>query len=169
MVAMARLKSNNLEASMMKLSGLMRYMLYESDEDKVPLSREIEYVTSYIDLQKLRFGSDFHINSNIQEDKAYHLIEPMLLIPFIENAFKHGTGLIQDPEIDIELKTDQDSLELTVKNKYDAQSVEIKDKTSGIGLSNVMRRLNLLYDKRYSLNIQQPEGWFIVILHLKLK
>jgi sensor histidine kinase YesM len=169
MVALARLKSDRLEPSLIKLSGLMRYMLYESDEEKVPLAREIEYVTSYIDLQRLRFGKDMMINVRMDGTGDYQLIEPMLLIPFIENAFKHGTGLISEPEIDICLKTDHDMLDFRVKNKYSEEANEIKDRTSGIGLANVMRRLNLLYDKRYNLAINKQDGWFITSLQLKLQ
>ncbi len=169
MVALARLKSDRLEPSLIKLSGLMRYMLYESDEAKVPLAREIEYVSSYIDLQRLRFGKDMMINVHLDSNGDYHLIEPMLLIPFIENAFKHGTGLIADPEIDICLKTDRDELNFMVKNKYNETANEVKDKTSGIGLANVMRRLNLLYDKRYKLTIEKQDGWFKASLQLKLQ
>lgn len=170
MVALARLKSDRLEPSLIKLSGLMRYMLYESDEQKVPLEKEVEYVSSYIDLQKLRFGKDMKIQTRIEDfEGGKDLIEPMLLIPFIENAFKHGTGLIDHPEIDISLSVDKGILEFCVKNKYNGDSIEIKDKTSGIGLNNVMRRLNLLYDKRHSLAIEKEDGWFVVFLQLKLQ
>ncbi|MFI5154340.1 MAG: sensor histidine kinase [Chitinophagales bacterium] len=169
MVALARLKSDRLEPSLIKLSGLMRYMLYESDEQKVPLSKEIEYVTSYIDLQRLRFGKDMAINTRFDSNGDYHLIEPMLLIPFIENAFKHGTGLIQHPEIDICLKVVEGKLLFTVRNKYNGDSNEIKDKTSGIGLVNVERRLNLLYGKDYLLDIKKAEGFHTVSLQLNLQ
>ena len=169
MVAMARLKSDKLEPSIIKLSGLMRYMLYESDEQKVPLSREIEYVTSYIDLQRLRFGKDMMIKVNMDTQGDNYLIEPMLLIPFIENAFKHGTGMILDPEIDICLKMDQDMLHFTVRNKFNGVSNEIKDRTSGIGLVNVRRRLNLLYGKEFQLTIEKEGDWHTVSLQLKLQ
>jgi LytS/YehU family sensor histidine kinase len=169
MVALARLRSEKLEPSLIKLSGLMRYMLYESDEDKVPLSKEIEYVGSFIDLQRLRFGNDLVLNVHMDGKDGFHLIEPMLLIPFVENAFKHGTGMIEKPEIDINLEVNQDLLDFRVRNKYNESSQEIKDKTSGIGLANVIRRLNLLYEKRHILSIQQEQGWFTVSLQLKLQ
>jgi sensor histidine kinase YesM len=169
MVALARLKSDKLEPSLIKLSGLMRYMLYESDEEKVPLSKEIEYVSSYIDLQKLRYGKDMQINVNMDGQGEYHLIEPMLLIPFIENAFKHGTGMIRQPEIDISLEVNKGVLDFRVNNKYNGESAEIKDKISGIGLNNVIRRLNLLYDKKHILSIDKENGWFKVSLQLKLQ
>jgi two-component system, LytTR family, sensor kinase len=169
MVAMARLKSDKLEPSLIKLSGLMRYMLYESDEEKVPLAKEIEYVSSYIDLQKLRYGTEMKINVQMNDREEYRLIEPMLLIPFVENAFKHGTGMINLPEIDICLDVKEGQLDFRVKNKYNADSVETKDRTSGIGLNNVIRRLNLLYDKRHKLSVDKEDGWFNVLLQIKLQ
>ena len=102
MVALARKQSDQLEPSLIKLSSLMRYMLYETDEEKVSLEKETEYLQSYIDLQQQRFGKKVIINVTMcQADKMYD-IEPMLLIPFVENAFKHGTGLIENAHIDIE-------------------------------------------------------------------
>ncbi len=167
MVAMARLKSEQLEPSLIRLSGLMRYMLYESDETSVTLAREIEYVNSYIELQKIRYTSSYFIKVNMDPGDN-QLIEPMLLIPFIENAFKHGTSAIQDPVIDIYLKITEGMIDFQVKNKYNPGNEEIKDRTSGIGLPNVIRRLNLLYDKKHHLTINKEDGWFTVSLQIKL-
>ncbi len=169
MVALARLKSDRLEPALIKLSGLMRYMLYESDDEKVPVSREVDYVTSFIDLQRLRFGKEMVINANMDGKEEYHLIEPMLLIPFIENAFKHGVGMISEPEIDISLEVKNGILNFNVRNKFNETTSEIKDRTSGIGLANVTRRLNLLYDKRHTLMIDKKDGWYSVSLQLKLQ
>jgi two-component system, LytTR family, sensor kinase len=168
MVAMARLKSDQLEPSLIRLSGLMRYMLYESDETSVTLLRETEYVNSYIELQKIRYSKVQFIKAHIDKGDN-QLIEPMLLIPFIENAFKHGTGgIVEDPEIDISLKISDGLLDYRVKNKYDPNNGEIKDRTSGIGLPNVIRRLNLLYDQKHILTIKKENGWFTVSLQIKL-
>ncbi len=168
MVAMARLKSEQLEPSLIRLSGLMRYMLYESDVSKVPLSRELEYVQSYIELQKLRYDSSLKIIQHIEVNEDA-LIEPMLLIPFIENAFKHGTGMVVDPVIWITLANSSDQLHFTVKNKYNqAETSLVKDKTSGIGLVNVQRRLNLLYAGQHQLLIDRTDGCFSVSLQLNL-
>jgi two-component system LytT family sensor kinase len=167
MVAMARLKSDMLEPSLIRLSGLMRYMLYESDEASVTLIRETEYVNSYIELQKIRYAKSLIIRVDMDPGDN-QLIEPMLLIPFIENAFKHGTGIIEDPEIDISLKISDGLIDFRVKNKFDSKNEEVKDKTSGIGLPNVIRRLNLLYDQKHILSINKENGWFIVSLQIKL-
>ena len=167
MVAMARLKSDQLEPSLIRLSGLMRYMLYESDESSVTLLREIEYVNSYIELQKIRYAKSLTIKENMDPGDN-QLIEPMLLIPFIENAFKHGTGTIDDSVIDIYLKISEGLIDFRVKNKFDPANEEIKDRTSGIGLQNVIRRLNLLYDQKHILSINKENGWYNVSLQIKL-
>ena len=167
MVAMARLKSDQLEPSLIRLSGLMRYMLYESDETSVTLHRETEYVNSYIELQKMRYAKSLVIKTDIDPGDG-QLIEPMLLIPFIENAFKHGTGNLEDPVIDISLKIYDGLLNFQVKNKFDPKNEEIKDPTSGIGLPNVERRLNLLYDQKHILAINKENNWFTVSLQIKL-
>ncbi|QEC66701.1 GHKL domain-containing protein [Panacibacter ginsenosidivorans] len=168
MVALARKQSDQLEPSLIKLSSLMRYMLYETDDDKVLLEKEVEYVKSYIDLQQLRFGKNVKVNVNIQNVDGGHEIEPMLLIPFVENAFKHGTGLIECAQIDIEMSVKNNILYFSARNKYNEQSNEVKDKTSGIGLTNVKRRLNLLYGNNHSLLINRKDNWFTVSLQLNL-
>jgi two-component system, LytTR family, sensor kinase len=167
MVALSRKKSDLLEPSLIKLSSLLRYMLYETDEDKVALEKEIEYLQSYIDLQQQRFGKNITIRSNIQQATGYQ-IEPMLLIPFVENAFKHGTGFIENASIDIDLVVRDGVLHFSVKNRYNDAVAEVKDKTSGIGLNNVKRRLNLLYHHNHKLAIRKEEGWYMVQLQLNL-
>ena len=167
LVAMARLKSEQLEPSLIRLSGLMRYMLYESDDTSVTLMRETEYMNSYIELQKIRYASSDFIKVSVDPGDN-QLIEPMLLIPFIENAFKHGTGAIENPVIDISLKISEGLVDFRVKNKYGPENEEIRDRTSGIGLPNVIRRLNLLYDQKHILTIKKENGWFIVSLQIKL-
>jgi two-component system, LytTR family, sensor kinase len=153
-VALSRVKPEKVEPTLIQLSHLMRYMLYNTDEKKVSISKEIEYLESYIDLQKLRFGDSvevvFHKNT---EGGGLHQIEPMLLIPFVENAFKHGTGMIEKPKIDINLSIANNQLIFIVLNKYDPLNVEIKDENSGIGLKNVSRRLDLLYGENQKLSV----------------
>jgi two-component system, LytTR family, sensor kinase len=169
MVALARKKSDKLEPALIELSNLMHYMLYESDEEKVNLSKEIDYIQSYIDLQTLRFGHNvkimFTVNKPLPTDPC---IEPMLLIPLIENAFKHGIGMINDPEIDIKLQVEKDALELFVKNKYNAATTETKDKTSGIGLVNLERRLKLLYPHKHTLHAMKNGTYFKASLKLNM-
>lgn len=128
---------------------------------------EAEYLQAYIDLQKQRYGDEFTLKVLFDIKEEWHTIEPMLLIPFVENAFKHGGALIQHPEIYIHLEVDNNELHFAVKNKFE-ESIAIKDKTSGIGLANVKRRLELLYPVKHNLTIDKKDGWFIISLQLIL-
>jgi two-component system, LytTR family, sensor kinase len=167
MVALARKKSDQLEPSLIKLSQLLRYMLYETHE-KVSLSKEVEYLESYIDLQKQRFGNTVSITTEFPSMGLAHEIEPMLLIPFVENAFKHGVVMSADPKIEISMQIEKNILHLHVGNTCVEESMEIKDKTSGIGLGNVKRRLELLYPDQHQLVIDRKSGWFDVTLQIQL-
>ncbi|KIC89746.1 sensor histidine kinase [Flavihumibacter sp. ZG627] len=168
MVALARKKSDLLEPSLIKLSSLMRYMLYDIDGEKVSLDKEIDYLGSYIDLQRQRVSKNVIINADFSDvDRSYE-IEPMLLIPFVENAFKHGTGMVENAAINIVLKARNHELSFIVSNKFREDAAEVKDKTSGIGLTNVKRRLNLLYGKDHTLNVEKQNDQFIIHLSLKL-
>ena len=168
MVSLARQKSDLLEPALLKLSDLLRYMLYGSDEEKFLMSNEIAYLKSYIELQQLRFGDGVDLHVAIDAGDVDCRIEPMLLIPFVENAFKHGVGMIDQPAIYIDLHVQAGVLFFAVKNKYNAASPEIKDKGSGIGLANVKRRLGLLYGRQQKLNIDRDHDWFKVSLELNL-
>ncbi|MGB8194262.1 MAG: histidine kinase [Chitinophagaceae bacterium] len=165
-VALARKKSDLVEPSLIKLSLIMRYFLYESNAEKVSLEKEIEYLQSYIDLQQQRFGQNVAISLSSNSVDGNYEIEPMLLIPFVENAFKHG--VIQNGAINIALDAKMGVLHFSVANLYSEENTEAKDEISGIGLANVKRRLNLLYNKRHSLVIDKKNGWFTVSLELKL-
>ena len=168
MVALARKQSDLLEPSLIKLSSLMRYMLYETDEEKVTLEKEMDYLQNYIDLQQQRFGKKVTINTNFNGTDKTYFIEPMLLIPFVENAFKHGTGMIEQAMINIELSTADNKLQFVVQNRYNPDSNEIKDKASGIGLTNVGRRLELLYKDNHQLKIDKTNNFFTVTLQINL-
>jgi sensor histidine kinase YesM len=164
LVALARLKSNQIEPSLIKLSQLMRYMLYDSDQETISLEKEVEYLRSYIDLQHLRFGEDVKVNLETEGQLAGRMIEPMLLIPFVENAFKHGMGMIKDPFINIHLKANNEGLQFVVSNKVSPEA-DVKDKSSGIGLNNVKRRLELLY-KKYQLETGEKGNIYTATLKI---
>lgn len=168
MVSLARKQSDLLEPSLIKLSSLMRYMLYEADEEKVSIEKEMDYLQSYIDLQQQRFGKKVQVNVNMHTVDSQYRIEPMLLIPFVENAFKHGTGMIDNASIDIDLNAANERLLFVVRNKYNPASQETRDKTSGIGLANVKRRLSLLYGKKHQLSIDADGTTFKITLQIEL-
>ena len=168
LVSLARKKSEQLEPALIKLAELVRYMLYESDEKKVHLSSEIEYLESYIELQKLRFGDDVVIKMfiDLPGHEMERNIEPMLLIPFVENAFKHGMG-VEEPLIEISMNINKGKLEVDVKNRFNND--DSKDEGSGIGLENVRSRLALLYAKAHVIKITSENNLFHVHLTLQLK
>jgi sensor histidine kinase YesM len=119
-------------------------------------------------LQKLRFGNDVKIEFNVDTSKSNMPIEPMLLIPFVENAFKHGIGMVMDPTIKIDLSTSENALLFSVRNKFSPQA-GTKDPSSGIGIQNVRRRLDLLYKDMYDLSIYDADQWFVAELKLILR
>jgi two-component system, LytTR family, sensor kinase len=169
LVSLARKKSDKLEASLLMLSGLMRYMLYDAGK-RISLQQEVEYLESYVALQKLRFGGEVNIIFSIelsQEENNYN-IEPMMLIPFVENAFKHGTDYQGQPFINIHLTAGEGVLHFQVKNKFSYEANAVRDETSGIGLSNVQSRLKLLYPGSHKLQIHSSGDEFDIDLTLKL-
>jgi len=164
LTALARKKSDSLEAIIIKLSQLMRYTIYHSAVQRVNLETELEYLENYIDLQRLRFGQHISISFQKNVEEPNFQIEPMLLISFVENAFKHGAVLVADPVIDIAITCRDGILKFDVKNKFVPQTQP--DETHGVGLRNVKRRLELLYENKYELNIKDEVPWFIVNLTL---
>lgn len=165
-VYLIRSRSKQAEAVTLKLSELMRYMLYQSNGSNIPLQQELEYLTNYIELQRIRFEEDVDIQLQIEGAPGGQIIEPMLMIPFVENAFKHGVGMILNPIIDITAKIDEKALVFSVKNKIAPEMPEDKDFSSGIGLRNVKRRLELLYPDAHELEIKKEDDWFLVKLQL---
>ncbi|TDG35490.1 sensor histidine kinase [Pedobacter changchengzhani] len=154
-----------------KLGDMMRFMLHENTLDKISLAREVEYLNNYIDLQKLRISrsGDIKIETTIDDQVNNLQITPMLLIPFIENAFKHGISLQQPSHIKITLQTTNNILHFDVSNsiyiKADNDPEKLK---SGIGLQNVKQRLALLYYGKHELIIHENAKEFFVHLTLEL-
>lgn len=160
-------KSKRTGDSIMKLSELMRYVLYEKEDEehKVKLENEISYINSYIDLEKLRHEGVLYLNFSIEGDTSKKRIPPLLLFPLIENAFKHGLLSVAEKPVTIELKITETLLNFSIlnyKNNY------MKDQVGGIGLPNVRKRLDLLYDNLYVLNVLETKDQFFVNLQLPL-
>lgn len=168
MVALARQKSDLLEPSLIKLSDLLRYMLYGPGKDKLRMSEEIDYLKSYIELQQLRFGDAVQLQLDIDNSAADCFIEPMLLVPFVENAFKHGVGTTADPFIHIQLQTKNQKLFFRVTNNYNGNDYSSKDNSSGIGIANVKNRLNLLYPNKHDLKTEDTGTQYQVTLNVEL-
>ncbi|MDN3582517.1 sensor histidine kinase [Mucilaginibacter flavus] len=167
-VALSRTNSAAVEPTLIQLSKLLRYMLYVTDAEMVTVEKKEDYLRSYIQLQQLRFGNEVKIYFKSEIKAPDKTVEPMLLIPFVENAFKHGTGNIAYPDIAVTLFADEQNLRFSVQNVYNPTGGE-KDNDSGIGLANVKRRLELLYPGKHNLYINKTEQTYIVMLQLELK
>lgn len=148
--SLAYQKSDKTADAILKLSEIMRYMIYESNDSWVALSKEIEYVQSYIELQKLRFKDGAAVVMTLNGEIDDQQILPLVLISFVENAFKHGVANDPSDPIRINIIANQKILHFSVTNK---KSNANKDHVGGVGLNNVERRLQLLYPERYKLNI----------------
>lgn len=169
LVALARKKSDSLEPAIVSLSQLMRYMLYESDDSRVLLGKEVEYIKSFISLQMLRFRDSVKTNLNVEGNIDFYAIEPMLLIPFVENAFKHGTGTLETAVIDISLSVDEATRQMRFNVTNDVGPADdSKDDSSGIGIANVRRRLAILYPDKHELIIANTPDKFTVDLTIHL-
>ncbi|MFD2521559.1 sensor histidine kinase [Emticicia soli] len=150
-----------------KLGDMMRFMLNENNQDRIPLNKEIEYLQNYIEIQQMRIAEsdNIEIKVNIQPTSREIFIAPMLLNPFIENAFKHGISFRNPSWIYITLTSDDTKLYFKVHNSFHTKSEADPEKdNNGIGLENVKKRLDLIYKNRYSLDIQQSEQDFFVSL-----
>lgn len=148
--SLAYQKSDKTADAILKLSEIMRYMIYESNDSWVSLSKEIEYVKSFIELQKLRFKDGAAVRLNLNGEIDNQQIVPLILISFVENAFKHGVANDPTDPIKIDIIANQKILHFSISNK---KSKSNKDEMGGVGLNNVERRLQLLYPDRYKLNI----------------
>jgi two-component system, LytTR family, sensor kinase len=149
-----------------KLSDIMKYMLYDANADKVKLSDEINYIRNYIDLQKLRIKETDYIRFEVDGDTDGLMIPPMLLIPFVENAFKHGKKNVQGPGIFISLTVTGRTLDFRVKN-YLLGSPPTFEKNGGFGLKNIKRRLELIYGYNYMLVCDEQDDMFVVSLNIE--
>jgi two-component system, LytTR family, sensor kinase len=165
--SLARKKSDETENAIIKLSQIMRYMLQDSKDEKVSLEKEIEYLQSYIELQRLRLPEVVKIEFLIEGRPELLSIEPLLLIPFIENAFKHGVSYQDDSVILIRLVCRGKALSFSVENHIAKRVGETIEQGSGIGLKNVIRRLELLYPGKHELKISDDGKQYNVVLDIQ--
>ncbi len=155
---------------LLKLSDLLRYSVYDAKELFVPLSDELAYINNYIDFEKIRIGDRLIINTDIAEEAGAIQIAPMILIIFVENAFKHSKNSTdQNIYIDIEVRTWANSILFSIRNSFQDNQEKGFDKYSGFGLDNVRKRLELLYPGRYDLKTEMKNDFYKVMLQLKDK
>ena len=145
-------KSDEAPDAVMKLSSIMRYMLYDSNTDRVAVNKEVEYLNSFIELQQLRITQKGFVEIKVTGSMENRTIAPMLLIPFVENAFKHGEKN-HEPGIIIHLNLESDKLFFTVTNYLKLNNPIPNEDSGGFGLNNIKRRLGLLYPDKHDLKI----------------
>lgn len=170
------LYSHTLEASpkspeiVMKLSELLRFMIYESNTPKIPLTKEIYLLQNYITLEELRYGDRLDISVSVTGDVGKYQIAPFLLLPFLENAFKHGTSKQLDQcWISLNISMENSVMDFKLINSIEPQISEVPSKFGGLGLLNVKKRLELLYKEKHILETKRLEEVFVVDLKITLE
>jgi two-component sensor histidine kinase len=160
-------KSDNTAAAIVKLSGMMRYITTEAEKEKVLLEKELNYINDYIDLQMLRFGEEARVIYTANIDPGSKKIAPLILIGFIENAFKYGVNAEEEASIEIKLELIGDQLKMFVRNRKVVQK-KMAEEGTGIGIQNTSNRLRLLYPGKHQLEVFDNPDDFIVSLTLQL-
>lgn len=163
--SLAYQRSETTPEAILKLSEIMRYMLYECNDNKVDLNKELQYLHNYIDLQKIRFGNKAFIDFKVIGAVTDQQIVPLLLIAFIENAFKHGVANDVTSPIKLLINLDERNLHFYIQNKKHTHN---RDAMGGIGLNNVQRRLNLLYPEKHTLKIRDEADTYTCELSITL-
>ncbi len=163
-------KSEQAPEIVLKLSEMMRYMLYECNEEQVPLRKEVNYLENYLELEKLRQKKNITIDFLVEGVINNQKIAPLIFIPFLENSFKHGVNnQIKDGYVKILLKILDNEVDFSIENsKTEAAPKPYGKKSGGIGLVNVRRRLNLLYPNKHKLIIQDNPNNYCIELKIKL-
>jgi two-component system, LytTR family, sensor histidine kinase AlgZ len=166
---LAYTKSENTTEVIAKLSQMMRYMIYESNHPQVPMSKEVEYMQNYISLERLRLNNQIPIQFNVSGDTVEAKIAPLILITFLENAFKHGVDA-NNPEswVKVCIQLDGNICRYMVENSKTKHVTSEPVEKSGIGLRNVMRRLELSYPNRFDIKVQDEPDRYKVDLKLEL-
>ena len=165
--SLARDKNDLAPESILRLSKILRFMLYETSVEYIPIEQELKIINDYIALEKLRYDDSLHVSFNFAIEDMKQTLPPLLLIPLVENAFKHGVSETRnEPFVDIDLFVKQQQLTFVVKNSAETFSTELTVKEN-IGLSNLRRQLELLFTD-FNLSVQQSESVFIAILKINL-
>ena len=155
-------------AAIINLSGLMRYVIKEATDDKIPLSKELEYIRNYVELQRARLGGTTRIVFQCSGDPEAREITPLLLITYIENAFKYGVNPdVDDCFVEVKIQVEETLLTMSVFNKKVPRAGKIE--STGIGIANTAERLQLLYPGKHKLDIREDDKTYSIILSLQLQ
>ncbi len=165
--SLIEINQKDAQEAVLSLSKMMRYMLYESEQGNTRLSHEIEFMNGYIDLMKLRMSDRVRLSVDWPSEYEDHDLPPLLFIPFIENAFKHGVSYQGKSFIEISLRSEADHITFTVRNSISGANGSAPRVASGIGLENVRKRLALLYPDRHELLIGEQDSVFSIKLAIK--
>lgn len=166
--ALVDINPERAKTTIVELSKMMRYILYEGDKKLIPVQREALFLKNYIELMRLRYSSRVSINLDIPEMMPDVMLPPLLLIIFVENAFKHGVSYAAPSFIDIKVTVTQEMLQFKCRNSRQEQKPDEKKKKGGVGLANARRRLDLLYHDKYSLEIKEDDKEYDVQLEIPL-
>jgi hypothetical protein len=167
--ALALQKSDKAPDMILRLSEMLRYMLYECSEPRVPLDKEIQYIRNYLTMEHLRHGDKARIYFESDADHTRYPIAPLLLSPFLENSFKHGLDQqIEAAFVEAELYVEQGVLEFTVRNSKRSEPIKQKPQSGGIGLTNLRRRLQLLYPNAHELEVKDLGEMYVAYLKIHL-
>ncbi len=164
-------KSDQAPETVLKLSDLMSYVVYKGKKPQVNLMQEIQHLQNYLDLERLRYGDKIDVSFDIEGNIDDKILPPLILIPFVENAFKHGAiGANGKFHVDISLKAEEGSLTFKVENdkadRHHNDHTFQPERTSGIGLKNTRKRLDLLYPENYKLEIEDNGEKYKVNLNI---
>jgi len=163
--ALVDIDAEKAKSTILELSKMMRFVLYEGDKKGVPLTREFGFIRNYITLMRLRYTDKVQISINLPEQSPDLMIPPLMLITFIENAFKHGVSYQHDSFIEVKAEVQGDTLHFSCRN---SKAEKPNEEKGGVGLANVKQRLKLLYDNDYSLKIQDDSDIYSVQLTIPL-
>ena len=166
--ALVDIDPTKAQETILELSKMMRFLLYESDKNGVPLSREFEFLRTYITLMQLRYTDKVRITLDLPTELPDKTIPPLMLISFVENAFKHGVSYQRESFIEVKAKVKTERLYFSCRNSKTDNPDEEDDKKGGVGLANIRKRLNLLYDNNYTLHIQNFPDIYTVELVIPL-
>lgn len=166
--ALVDINPERAKTTIVELSKMMRYILYEGDKKYIPVQREALFLNNYIELMRLRYSSRVSINLDMPEMMPDVMLPPLLLIIFVENAFKHGVSYAAPSFIDIKVEVTQDKLKFRCRNSRQEQKPDEKKKKGGVGLANARRRLDLLFPNRYNLEIKENDKEYDVQLEIPL-
>jgi LytS/YehU family sensor histidine kinase len=151
------------------LSDMLRFMIYECNQPVVPLSKELKMISDYITLEKIRYGNRLDIHIDIPGHTGNLSIAPLLLLPLVENCFKHGTSnMLEQPWLTLEVRIDRNTMNMKLMNGKAPQAKE-RNHQPGIGIGNVRKRCDLLYAGKYALNITDDTEVFIVDFTIELE